>query len=135
MFASWLSLLFVFIQFLSLGVIALTGPLVADNPVLLALELAGLALGVWAVVAMRIGNFHITPEPLKGSKMVSRGPYKFIRHPMSLGTLDDGGTFPKTRLFYQRERHPDPVLPGSECHGPAYVFQYNRSFGKRTSFS
>ncbi len=85
--SNWLSYLFVFIQFSSLGLIGLTGPLVADHPLLMVLELAGLALGVWAVLAMRIGNFHITPEPLSWSRMVTRGPYQLIRHPMYLALL------------------------------------------------
>ena len=87
MFSAGLSLIFVLIQFLSLGVIGLTGPLIASNPILLALEVSGLVIGVWAVLAMRIGNFHIAPDPLSWSKFVNRGPYRFIRHPMYLALL------------------------------------------------
>ena len=84
---SWQSLLFVFIQFFSLGYIALTGPLFPTSNVLLLIELLGLALGIWAVLVMRIGNFNITPDPLKWSKLVMIGPYELIRHPMYLALL------------------------------------------------
>jgi protein-S-isoprenylcysteine O-methyltransferase Ste14 len=78
---------FVLIQFISLGLIFLTGPLIARNTFLLLIELLGLGLGVWAVLAMRIGHFNVTPDPLKWSKLVDRGPYELIRHPMYLALL------------------------------------------------
>ena len=81
------SLLFVMIQFFSLGLIALTGPVFPRSDFLLLIELMGIALGVWAVFTMRIGNFNITPDPLKWSKLVRRGPYQIIRHPMYLALL------------------------------------------------
>lgn len=84
---AWKSLVFVFIQFFSLGLIALTGPLFTGSNVLLLIELLGIALGIWAVLVMRIGNFNITPDPLKRSKLVMDGPYELIRHPMYLALL------------------------------------------------
>jgi protein-S-isoprenylcysteine O-methyltransferase Ste14 len=81
------SLLFVLIQFTCLGMIAITGPLLPANPALLVIELLGLGLGVWAVLTMRIGNFNITPDPLKNSRLVTSGPYRLIRHPMYLAIL------------------------------------------------
>jgi protein-S-isoprenylcysteine O-methyltransferase Ste14 len=84
---SWQSLLFVFIQFFCLFFIGLTGPLIPDSILLLGIELLGLGLGLWAVAAMRVGNFNIAPEPLKWSKFVARGPYQLIRHPMYLALL------------------------------------------------
>ena len=84
---TWLSILFVFIQVMCLAVIGLTGPIFANPLLLLLIELSGLSLGIWAVLAMRIGHFNIAPEPLTWSEMVSRGPYKIIRHPMYLALL------------------------------------------------
>ena len=84
---TWLSVLFVFVQFLCLAVIGLTGALFASPIVLSLIELFGLFLGIWAVVIMRIGHFNIAPEPFTWSKMVSRGPYQIIRHPMYLALL------------------------------------------------
>jgi protein-S-isoprenylcysteine O-methyltransferase Ste14 len=70
-----------------LGLIALTGPLFPSNAVLLVLELLGIGLGIWAILAMRIGNFNITPDPLNHSQLVTSGPYRMIRHPMYLAIL------------------------------------------------
>ena len=81
------SISFVLIQFACLGLIALSGPLIPANFTLLAIELLGIGLGVWAVLAMRIGNFNITPDPLNHSQLVTSGPYRLIRHPMYMAIL------------------------------------------------
>ena len=56
------SVVFVAVQFICLGLIFITGPVFPSNDTLLAVELLGLGLGVWAVFAMRIGNFNIAPN-------------------------------------------------------------------------
>ena len=83
----WKSILFVVVQFLSLGLIGLTGPILPGSFILLMIELIGLGLGVWAVLAMGIGNFNSIPDPLETSILVRRGPYQLIRHPMYLALL------------------------------------------------
>lgn len=84
---SWKSILFVIVQFLSLGLIGLTGPVLPGSFVLLMIELIGLGLGVWAVLVMGIGNFNIIPDPFQWTKLVRGGPYQWIRHPMYLSLL------------------------------------------------
>lgn len=69
------------IQFAALAVLAVTGPILAANAWWLVEALAVL-LGLWAIVAMRIGNFNITPDPKHEGILVERGPYRWIRHPM-----------------------------------------------------
>lgn len=85
------SYLLVFVQFACLGALALTGPILARHPLLLALEAAALALAGWALLTMRPTNMNVTPDVRAGSVMVSHGPYRVIRHPMYaailLGTL------------------------------------------------
>jgi protein-S-isoprenylcysteine O-methyltransferase Ste14 len=83
----FLSLFLVGIQFACLAGMALTGPLIPDNSTLLAFQLAGFGLGIWAVFSMRIGYFNILPQPLSWSRLVTSGPYKYIRHPMYLALL------------------------------------------------
>ena len=72
----------VMIQFGCLGFILVTSrwnqlPLI----VILFLFAAGV-LALLAVAAMKIGNFNIVPAPVPGGKLVTRGPYRLIRHPM-----------------------------------------------------
>ena len=85
--SNWKSAVFVTAQFASLGYLFLSGPLLAKSGLLLGVEAAGILLGVWAVLTMRIGHFHIAPDPLAWSKLVDRGPYRYIRHPMYLALL------------------------------------------------
>ena len=76
------SLTLVLIQFVCLVVLAVTGPLIASNPLYFLLEIVGLLSGVWAVWTIRLGNFNITPDVPEGSNLVTEGPYKYVRHPM-----------------------------------------------------
>ncbi|MGH2618971.1 MAG: methyltransferase family protein [Anaerolineales bacterium] len=75
------------IQLLSLGLIALTGPLFAAHPALLVLEGAAGLLGLWAIGTMGIDNFNVTPDVKPRARLVTRGPYRLIRHPMYTALL------------------------------------------------
>lgn len=76
------SYLLVLLQFAAILAILLTGPLWARTPWLLFMELAGLALVLWALLAMRLANLHVLPDVRPNAQLVQRGPYRFIRHPM-----------------------------------------------------
>lgn len=76
------SYLLVFIQFATILALLLTGPLWARTPLLFALELAGLSLVLWALLAMRLATLHVLPDVRPNAQLVQRGPYRFIRHPM-----------------------------------------------------
>lgn len=73
----------VLIQFLAIGALLLTGSLFA-NGVGLVSQLLGVILGLWAMQAMHLGKFNITPDPRPDAMLVQVGPYGFIRHPMYL---------------------------------------------------
>ncbi len=75
------------VQFASLAALLLTGPWLAHHWFWRVLELTGLALGIWAIAAMRLGNFNITPTTVAGGRFVGAGPYRFIRHPMYASLL------------------------------------------------
>lgn len=52
-----------------------------------ALVAAAIALGAWTLTANRPGNFNIRPEPKAGGRLVTTGPYRYVRHPMYLAVM------------------------------------------------
>ncbi len=75
------------LQIVTMGIIFVTGPLLADSAVLLAVELAAIALGLWAVWSMRRSRPNITPTVHQAATLVRSGPYRWIRHPMYTAVL------------------------------------------------
>src|ERR1017187_3897576 len=59
-------------------------PLTPQTWSLPALALLGCAagLGVWGPAPKRAGNFNIRPEPKASGRLVTGGPYRFMRNPM-----------------------------------------------------
>ena len=53
----------------------------------IALLTLGTALGLWAVSVNRWGNFNIRPELKRGARLITTGPYRWIRHPMYAAIL------------------------------------------------
>lgn len=56
-------------------------------PATLFLMAVAVVLGVWTLGYNRWGNFNIRPEPRSGARLVTRGPYRHIRHPMYASVL------------------------------------------------
>ena len=81
------SSLLVSVQFICLGIIVLTGPIIVSSPWLLILEFVGVLIGLWAFQTMTMKNLHVFPEVHKTSVLVTRGPYRVIRHPMYTALL------------------------------------------------
>lgn len=54
---------------------------------ILPLQLLAIFLGLWALKTMHLGNFNIVPDPKQEIKLVTTGPYQYIRHPMYLSIL------------------------------------------------
>jgi len=77
----------VFIQISCIIFIFASGSPVARHPLLLLLQIAGIAVGIWALNVMGIGNMNISPLVKEGAVLVTRGPYRVIRHPMYLAVL------------------------------------------------
>lgn len=78
-----LSLSLVLVQSLSIIFIFLTGPVLMENIFLFLIEVFALLLGLWAIlVVSHKSKIQISPEVAPGSKLVTEGPYKKIRHPM-----------------------------------------------------
>jgi protein-S-isoprenylcysteine O-methyltransferase Ste14 len=47
----------------------------------------GLGLGLWAIISMKGSKLRVTPDVASGAKLIKKGLYKYIRHPMYLSVL------------------------------------------------
>lgn len=52
-----------------------------------AVQIVAIILGLWAVKTMHLGHFNIVPDPMPDIKLVTTGPYAYIRHPMYASIL------------------------------------------------
>ena len=77
----------VFIQLGCIILIFASGSPVANHFLLLLIQIAGLAIGIWAFSVIGIGNVNISPLVKQGAVLVTGGPYRLIRHPMYLAVL------------------------------------------------
>ena len=77
----------VFIQFSGILLIGITTNWVTLPFWAILVAAMGFGLGGYAVLMMKLGNFHVLPHPVKNSEMVMRGPYRYIRHPMYTSVL------------------------------------------------
>jgi protein-S-isoprenylcysteine O-methyltransferase Ste14 len=46
-----------------------------------------LLFGLWAITSIRLRNFRVLPDPRRNAVLVTRGPYRWIRHPMYTALL------------------------------------------------
>lgn len=81
------STILVVVQFAMLAFLAATGPWLPRHTVGLFVQLVGLAVGLWAVLTMRVDRVHVFPEVRHDATLLHHGPYRFIRHPMYLSLL------------------------------------------------
>lgn len=79
--------LLVTIQLGSLAFLALSGKLMAGSVLGIGVEAFGVILGVIAIYVAGIHNVNIAPLPKEGGKLITTGPYRFIRHPMYLAQV------------------------------------------------
>ncbi len=79
--------LLVAVQFALIG--WLIWPLTAQiwSPPALALLGCAVVLGVWTLAHNRPGNFNVRPEPKASGRLVTGGPYRYMRNPMYSAVL------------------------------------------------
>ena len=75
------------VQLMALAVLALTGPVFPEQTLPRLFLLAGLLLGLWALITIRLRNLRIVPEPAQDARITTSGPYRRIRHPMYASVL------------------------------------------------
>ena len=78
---SFKSVLFVVIQLSCIIVIFISGTALPGNVLYYFIIVLFLIPGLWALFNMKF-RFNVAPELLPGSKIITSGPYKYIRHPM-----------------------------------------------------
>jgi len=83
MITSALPLLFVIAAIAVLGV---TGNLFSSSAYVITVQVAAVVLNVWARTSFQSGTFRVTAAPGAAS-LITRGPYRFIRHPMYSAAL------------------------------------------------
>lgn len=70
----------------AIAVLGVTGNLFSPSPVVIALQVAAVALNIWARRSFRKGEFRVSAAP-GGSSIIRSGPYRFVRHPMYAAAL------------------------------------------------
>ena len=75
------------VQFACLVAFLVSGPWIARHELFLALELSGILLMAWAIFTMKVNKVNAFPEVKAGSRLVTHGPYRWIRHPMYTALL------------------------------------------------
>jgi protein-S-isoprenylcysteine O-methyltransferase len=71
---------------LVLASLLVRGELFSRSPWVILGQVAALALMVWARTTFHAGQFRVVPAPA-GGPLLTRGPYRFIRHPMYAGAM------------------------------------------------
>jgi len=74
------------ITILTILYLLISGNLLTPSPIIIAAQIAALALSVWARLSFSSDQFSIHAEP-KDGQLLTRGPYRFIRHPMYTAAL------------------------------------------------
>lgn len=96
------SYVYVFLQLSLIAYICISEIPFCKTPYLLAIEIMGILMVLYAVWSMKKGNFNITPIPKERGELRTTDFYKVVRHPMYLSTLIT--LFPLIIDFYSLTR-------------------------------
>ncbi|MFG0254826.1 MAG: methyltransferase family protein [Rhodopirellula sp. JB053] len=72
----------VFLQFFTAATLVLTTTGVTESMPAIALILIGAGLGVWAWLSFGLTKITVSPALRSDASLVTKGPYRIIRHPM-----------------------------------------------------
>jgi protein-S-isoprenylcysteine O-methyltransferase Ste14 len=56
--------------------------LLASEPIAVGVQVTAAVFFVWARLTMGWGSFHATANPMDRAPLVTRGPYRLVRHPI-----------------------------------------------------
>ena len=74
-------------QLICIALLVVTGPVIPQKFPALVLLCAGVALILWAIGMIGFYNLRIEPEVSQHAKLITRGPFAVIRHPMYSGGI------------------------------------------------
>jgi len=77
----------VFLQFLLIGSLLLLNKSIFSSIFCTVLFFLGLGFGLYTLVYNKLSNFNISPLIKKDAKLVTKGAYRYIRHPMYFSVL------------------------------------------------
>jgi len=77
-----LEVILVCLQVLTAAYLVLDTSWQRQEPLTLTIVTLAGCLAIWAIVVMQIDNLRIMPAPGSSARLVKKGPYKLIRHPM-----------------------------------------------------
>jgi len=81
------NLILTLIQYSTLTAFLIMTPYIAKGFLWSIVEIAGGAIGVWAIVVMNKSKINIAPVPRENAHLVTQGPYRLIRHPMYMAII------------------------------------------------
>ncbi|GAB4136386.1 MAG: isoprenylcysteine carboxylmethyltransferase family protein [Bacteroidia bacterium] len=82
-----LSWVLVVIQFWGIFFFLIDGSFIAGHPIYVLLQIMAVLLGIWAIAAMGARQFSVFPKPVEKARLITKGPYRIIRHPMYTAIL------------------------------------------------
>lgn len=75
------------VQFIIIILLLFINDSIFKHSLSLIISIFAFIFGVYTLYFNRLGNFNISPEIKKNSKLIQNGAYKYIRHPMYLCVL------------------------------------------------
>lgn len=77
----------VFMQFILIGLLLFLNNSIFSSIYSLIISIIGAVFGLYTLYFNRISNFNIRPDIKKDAHLITKGAYKYVRHPMYLSVV------------------------------------------------
>ncbi len=82
----WISILGYVVMVVAILLLLRIDSLIGSNAVSVAVQIGAVGLMIWARVTFGKRSFHLSGDPTEG-KLVTSGPYRYLRHPIYAAVL------------------------------------------------